>query len=131
MKLTLRGENAREKIMVVFRIKSDWLRKCRDIFLTNHESQKIPNNPKSIINNNNNLIFILRKIHVNMIKCALHESTIDTSLKTNQNSALSLTRKLKKKKKNETLYHSCAYTCFMLRRFLKVDMSSKYEVGVT
>ena len=101
MKLTLRGENAREKIMVVFRIKSDWLRKCRDIFLTNHESQKIPNNPKSIINNNNNLIFILRKIHVNMIKCALHESTIDTSLKTNQNSALSLTRKLKKKKKTK------------------------------
>ena len=70
--------------------------------MTNHESQKIPNNPKSIINNNNNnLIFILRKIHVNMIKCALHESTIDTSLKTNQNSALSLTRKLEKKKKTK------------------------------
>lgn len=69
MKLALRGGNAREKVMVVFRIKSDWLRKWRDIFLTNHKSQKIPNNPKS---------------------------TIDTSLKTNQNSALSLTRKLKK-----------------------------------
>lgn len=104
MKLDLRGEHAREQVTVVFRNTSDWLRKWRDIFLTNHKSQKIPNNPKS---------------------------TIDTSLKTNQNSALSLTRKLKKKKKNETLYHSCAYTCFMLRRFLKVDMSSKYEVGVT
>ena len=29
-------------------------------------------------NNNNNLIFILRKIHVNMIKCALHESQLST-----------------------------------------------------
>ena len=28
--------------------------------------------------NNNNLIFILRKIHVNMIKCALHESKLST-----------------------------------------------------
>ena len=27
-------------------------------------------------NNNNNLIFMLPKIHVNMIKCALHESII-------------------------------------------------------
>ena len=48
MKLALRGGKAREKVMVVFRIKSDWLRKWRDIFLTNHESQKIPNNPKSL-----------------------------------------------------------------------------------
>ena len=29
-------------------------------------------------NNNNNLIFILCKIHVNMIKCALHESKLST-----------------------------------------------------
>ena len=28
--------------------------------------------------NNNNLIFILRKIHVNMMKCALHESKLST-----------------------------------------------------
>ena len=28
--------------------------------------------------NSNNLIFILRKIHVNMIKCALHESKLST-----------------------------------------------------
>ena len=119
MKLTLRGENAREKIMVVFRIKSDWLRKCRDIFLTNHESQKIPNNPKSIINNNNNLIFILRKIHVNMIKCALHESTIDTSLKTNQNSALSLTRKLKKKKKKRNTLSQLRLHLFHVEKVLE------------
>ena len=33
-----------------------------------------------IINNNNNLVFILRKIHVNMIKCALHESKLSTSI---------------------------------------------------
>lgn len=71
MKLALRGGKAREKVMVVFRIKSDWLRKWRDIFLTNHKSQKIPNNPKS---------------------------TIDTSLKANQNSALSLTRNLNQRK---------------------------------
>ena len=74
MKLDLRGEHAREQVTVVFRNTSDWLRKWRDIFLTNHKSQKIPNNPKS---------------------------TIDTSLKTNQNSALSLTRKLKKKQKTK------------------------------
>ena len=29
-------------------------------------------------NNSNNLIFILRKIHVNVIKCALHESKLST-----------------------------------------------------
>ena len=32
------------------------------------------NNNNNNNNNNSNLIFILRKIHVNMIKCALHES---------------------------------------------------------
>ena len=31
--------------------------------------------------NNNNLIFILRKLHVNMIKCALHESKLSTLIK--------------------------------------------------
>ena len=29
-------------------------------------------------NNNGNLIFILRKTHVNMIKCSLHESKLST-----------------------------------------------------
>ena len=33
-----------------------------------------PKTKKNNNNNNNNLISILRKIHVSMIKCALHES---------------------------------------------------------
>ena len=40
------------------------------------------NNNNNIINNNDNnnehLIFLLRKINVNMIKCALHESNLST-----------------------------------------------------
>ena len=41
--------------------------------------QTIPIDEKPLYdNNNNNLIFILSKIHVNMIKCALHESKLST-----------------------------------------------------
>ena len=103
MKLDLRGEHAREQVTVVFRNTSDWLRKWRDIFLTNHKSQKSLTIQK-----------VLSTLLLKPIKIPLLVSQENW-----------------KKKKNETLYHSCAYTCFMLRRFLKVDMSSKYEVGVT
>ena len=45
--------------------------------LSSNESER-QCSPQVPPNNNNNLIFILRKIHVNMIKCALHEGKLST-----------------------------------------------------